>query len=157
MMAHVACAPQKASTQTRVDMARRSASMTVDRLEQSLQAAQQMLAACGNATAAPRGVRSRSVPPGESHMAKSTRKCRSVQFGLAPSDFHRLRQVSEQLGWSRAELARRCLLLVMDFLEEQYPELQKGESAPLADCLNVEQLSLWPALSPSPPPPPQPE
>lgn len=86
------------------------------------------------------------APPGEGRLANSGRKCRSVQFGLVPQDFHRLRQISEKLGWSRAELARRCLLLVMEFLEDQYPELQNREGAALEESLSVEQLSLWPPL-----------
>jgi len=131
-------------------MARHDATVAGHLLEQSLQAAQQMLATCSAAG----GEQDRShgtsplAPAGNSRLNNSTRKCRSVQFGLTPRDFHRLCRISEQLQWSRAELARRCLQLVMEFLEERYPELRSGKPVAVSESsLNVEQLSLWPALN----------
>jgi hypothetical protein len=128
-------------------MARHDFAVTGHRLEQSLQAAQRMLAVCGGSSA-PLRPQQQPPPAGSGPLASTSRKCRSVQFGLSPRDFQRLRQVSEQLGWSRAELARRCLLLVIEFLEERYPELQSGDSTPLSGHgLDAEQLSLWPGLA----------
>ena len=120
-----------------------------DRIGQSLQAAQQMLVICSGAAGSHPGPARLPAPATDSRTAHAGRKCRSVQFGLVPQDFQRLRRISDRLGCSRAELARRCLLLVMEFLEDQYPELQGAVGAPLEESPRVEQLSLWPAASDS--------
>jgi hypothetical protein len=125
-------------------MTRRAVTAMGDRIGQSLQAAQQMLVVCDGAADGRPGSRRPLMQAIGSQAPHAGRKCRSVQFGLVPQDFHRLRQISDKLGWSRAELARRCLLLVMECLEDQYPELQGTQNAALEDGLRVEQLSLWP-------------
>ncbi len=127
-------------------MARQDLGIRGNRIGQTLAAAREMLAVCSSVENKTTRTR-RPSPASTSNPANnSARKCRSVQFGLVPQDFHRLRQISEKLGWSRAELARRCLLLVMNFLEDQFPELSHVETAEMEDNLNVEQLSLWPPL-----------
>ena len=132
-------------------MARRDSSVAGHLLEQSLQAAQRMLAVC-SASAGEQGcARAKPAPAAESIVANTSRKCRSVQFGLTPRDFQRLRKVSDQMRLSRAELARRCLLLVINFLEEHYPQLQNGDApVPAEGPLAVEQLSLWSGLAADP-------
>ena len=120
---------------------------TGDRLAASLQAAQQMLAACSHTSDTTSTRKQAPELSANSQIGNSSRKCKSVQFGLVPHDFRRLRRISNQLGWSRAELARRSLLLVMEFLEDQYSELLQGAGEEAQECLNPEQLSLWPALT----------